>query len=88
MVSPTGKKKVFGRYRKVLKPDDCEKIKMPGKHRYLFPLDAEMRKQIEPLRQPYPKRVPSADSGTSGQPVGRGRCNSDRNALIESPSNG
>jgi hypothetical protein len=27
-----------------------------NKHRYLMPLDREMRKQIEPLRKPYPKR--------------------------------
>lgn len=27
-----------------------------GKHKYLYPLDNEMRKQIEPLRKPYPKR--------------------------------
>lgn len=27
-----------------------------GKHKYLMPLDDEMRKQIEPLRQSYPKR--------------------------------
>jgi hypothetical protein len=26
------------------------------KHRYLYPLDDAMRKQIEPLRKPYPKR--------------------------------
>jgi hypothetical protein len=46
---------------------------MPGKHRYLMPLDDAMREQIEPLRQPYPKRVRSADSGTSGdQPEGGG----------------
>jgi hypothetical protein len=36
------------------------------KHKYLMPLDDEMRRQIEPLRKPYPKRVRSADSGTSG----------------------
>lgn len=42
----------------------------PGKHRYLMPLDDEMRKQIEPLRKPYPKRVRSVDSDTTGdQPV-------------------
>ena len=34
-----------------------------GKHRYLMPLDDEMRRQIEPLRKPYPKRAP--DRGTS-----------------------
>lgn len=27
-----------------------------SKHKYLFPLDDAMRKQIEPLRKPYPKR--------------------------------
>jgi len=37
------------------------------KHRYLMPLDDAMRKQIEPLRQPYPKRTP-----TSGVPVQQG----------------
>jgi hypothetical protein len=37
----------------------------PGKHRYLMPLDDEMRKQIEPLRKPYPKRVRSVDSDTT-----------------------
>ena len=36
---------------------------LPGKHRYLMPLDDEMRKQIEPLRKPYPKRVTKATSG-------------------------
>lgn len=35
------------------------------KHKYLMPLDDEMRKQIEPLRKPYPKRVRSVDSDTS-----------------------
>jgi hypothetical protein len=35
-------------------------INTPGKHRYLMPLDDEMRKQIEPLRKPYPKRPKQA----------------------------
>ena len=30
--------------------------KLLPKYRYLMPLDDEMRKQIEPLRKPYPKR--------------------------------
>ena len=29
----------------------------PGKHRYLFPLDDEMRDLVDLLRRPYPKRV-------------------------------
>lgn len=37
----------------------------PGKHRYLLPLDKAMRERVEKLRQPYPKRVGSADSGTA-----------------------
>jgi hypothetical protein len=65
MISPSGRKKVFGKIRSVLRPDQCERIRMPGKHRYLMPLDDEMRKRIEPLRKPYPKRAGSAASGTS-----------------------
>mgnify|MGYP007071584556 CR=1 FL=1 len=33
-----------------------ERKPVPDKHKYLFPLDDAMRKQIEPLRKPYPKR--------------------------------
>ena len=32
------------------------------KHKYLMPLDDEMRKRIAPLAQPYPKRVKKQDS--------------------------
>lgn len=38
------------------------KRKIPGKHKYLMPLDKAMRKQIEPLHKPYPKSVGSIDS--------------------------
>ncbi len=31
-------------------------VKVLPKHKYLMPLDDAMRKQIEPLRKPYPKR--------------------------------
>jgi hypothetical protein len=43
-------------------PKNAVKVSIPGKHRYLMPLDDEMRKQIEPLRKPYPKRVRSIGS--------------------------
>lgn len=43
-------------------PAGAELIKTPGKHRYLYPLDRAMRRQIEPLRQPYPKRQPCGPS--------------------------
>jgi hypothetical protein len=39
-------------------PAHAKKIKVPGKYRYLYPLDAAMRAQIAPLAKPYPKRGP------------------------------
>ena len=35
-------------------------VDVPGKHRYLMPLDAEMRERILPLAIQYPKRVKQA----------------------------
>lgn len=72
MISPTGRRKVFGEYRPVLRPDDCTLIRLPGKHRYLYPLDNAMRQQIEPLRQPYPKRARSDTSDTPADQAGEG----------------
>lgn len=43
------------------------KITVPGKHRYLMPLDAEMRAKIAPLAQPYPKRAKQATTGSTGE---------------------
>lgn len=42
------------------------------KHKYLMPLDSEMRSKIEPLRKPYPKRAgsSSAEHPTSGGEAG------------------
>jgi hypothetical protein len=48
-------------------PLGAQKIKTPGKYRYLMPLDDEMRKQIEPLRKPYPKRQASEVGDGSSQ---------------------
>ena len=33
------------------------------KHKYLMPLDDDMRRQIEPLRKPYPKKASEAGDG-------------------------
>ena len=44
---------------------NAERVLNGIKHKYLMPLDDEMRKQIEPLRKPYPKRVRSVDSDTT-----------------------
>jgi len=35
---------------------DADYAHIQFKYKYLFPLDDAMRKQIEPLRKPYPKR--------------------------------
>jgi hypothetical protein len=56
-VSETGLKKNFKRYTRAPKPSECTVIAIPGKYKYIYPLDAAMRAQIEPLRKPYPKRV-------------------------------
>lgn len=54
-------------------PVGSARIKVPGKHRYLMPLDPEMRAKIAHLAKPYPKRAGSAAGGTAGlQPVGGG----------------
>jgi hypothetical protein len=38
----------------------------PGKHRYLMPLDDKMHRQVNHLKQPYPKRVTSIGTDVSG----------------------
>lgn len=54
----------------------------PPKHKYLYPLDRAMRKQIAPLAKPYPKREScgqSVEGDTVGdQPSGAGSIPADR----------
>ena len=59
-VSKDGKIKVQGKYRKCWRTDQCTPIEKQGKHRYLYPLDEAMKRKIEPLRKPYPKRAGSS----------------------------
>ena len=61
-VSESGIKLNYGRPTRSAKPSECTKVVTPGKHRYLYPLDAAMRAQILPLGQPYPKRAGSIAS--------------------------
>lgn len=51
---------------------------LPGKHKYLMPLDNEMREKIGPLAKPYPKRERSAGSGTPDHQSGGGGANPTR----------
>lgn len=44
-------------------PAGSERVSLPGKHRYLMPLDAEMRAKVAHLAKPYPKRAKEQDAG-------------------------
>ena len=62
----------FKKGKKKQLPKGAKSLIMPGKHRYLMPLDNEMRKQILPLARPYPKRASSESSDTSAFHVEKG----------------
>lgn len=64
-VSEKGHNIQQGVIRKTVKPSQCEIINTDGKHRYLMPLDGIMKKQIEVLAKPYPKRDKQAIDTTS-----------------------
>lgn len=53
---------------------EAEDFHSAGKHKYLMPLDAAMRKQVEPLAKPYPKRerAGSKDSVAPANHAGEG----------------
>jgi len=51
---------------------NLDRAPISWKHKYLMPLDDEMRARIAPLARPYPKRAGSADSGTTDFQSGRG----------------
>jgi len=52
-------------------PKGSIKRKVQGKHRYLMPLDKEMKKQILPLAKPYPKRASSETRDTPSDQLGK-----------------
>jgi hypothetical protein len=64
----------------------AKRVRNGIKHKYVMPLDDEMRKQIEPLRKPYPKRVRSVDSDTSATHAEKGGANPTRTLSISSPA--
>lgn len=57
--SVSGLVRQFGKVTKVFKRAECTPVEMAPKHRYLMPLDADMRASVLPLAQPYPKRTMS-----------------------------
>ena len=56
MVKKQGWTTCHGKRRKTFTPDQCIAVKKLGKHRYLMPLDKEMKKQVSLLSKPYPKK--------------------------------
>jgi len=54
---------------------NAKAIQCQGKHRYLMPLDNEIRKQILPLSRPYPKRAQSIENDAPGFQSGEGGAN-------------
>lgn len=79
VVARSGVVKQFGVVMRSRSTAGLRRAIAPGKHRYLFPLDAAMRAQIAPLAKPYPKRGRSAENGTAAT-SSRGRCDSDPSA--------
>ncbi|MBV8771667.1 MAG: protein Mom [Deltaproteobacteria bacterium] len=71
-VSPTGIKRHYGRPQRCIRPDQGRKVVVPGKHKYLLPLDAEMRARIAPLAKPYPKCAGSIESDATANQAGEG----------------
>jgi hypothetical protein len=76
-VTRSGVARQFGKYTHVLRPQECQRILLQPKHRYLYPLDRDLREKLLPLAKPYPKRAasiapdaPSHQGGEDGrQPI-------------------
>lgn len=51
----------------------AEAVEVPGKHRYLMPLDKHMRKRVQSMSKPYPKREKKAMAGATGTATGQHR---------------
>jgi hypothetical protein len=77
MVKSKGWTTCHGLKRKTWTPNQCTPVKKLGKHRYLMPLDAEMRERVLPLAKPYPKRHKQAMAGDHPE---QRQCNADHDA--------
>ena len=68
-----------GQMRSVWRHDQCKPVTVPGKFKYLYPLDDAMRDRIAQLSKPYPKRQKDS-SEPLGHPAERGRGSTDPDA--------
>jgi len=81
MVANSGFKPVYGKLRRVLKRTEAERMVLPGKHRYVLPLDDEIRARVLPMVKPYPRRSSIGTDAPSDQ-LGMRALESDRPAPL------
>ncbi len=55
VVAESGWAVQYGKPVRVPKPSDLTLVRLPGKHRYVLPLDRAMRRRVAQLAQPYPR---------------------------------
>ncbi len=60
MTSPSGWKVQYGERRRVVRPQDCERIDTPGKYKYALGLDRQARALLVEMAQPPPRKLDSA----------------------------
>lgn len=76
MVSSSGWRRVYGEPRPVVRPDECEVVVMPGKHKYARAFDSS----LVLTAQPYPR---AADpTGEASLPAASRRFDSDPAASL------
>lgn len=66
VVAESGIVRQFSKMTRATKASDCEKIIVPGKHRYALGLDRGARRTLARYSQPYPTR----GEGLNGEPPG------------------
>ena len=80
-VDASGYNTQFGQRKAVPRPKECQLIVMPPKHKYIYPIDVNLKTKLLTLALPYPKR-PKDSSEPLGHPVERGRGSTDPDAPI------
>ena len=71
-LSKSGWMNSFGTQSRCWRFDQCQKVKIQGKHRYAMPLDRAMRRQLLKLAQPYPKCTGSVEGDALAVQAGEG----------------
>ena len=63
VVTPTGYNRQFGAVKRAWRSDVFERVRLPGKHTYLFALDRSTRRAVAAMAKP-PPRASSVDGDT------------------------